>query len=129
MVRCSRNCPSSAHSNQARAAGHRLETHRHLGLMAARAVGTFPRPGEREAVRRLDDAIDAARRELRAAGAPHDDAPRTAGSAVEPVHRGLVAVVRRPYRYAISCAARVDQRVDFVTLVRLERLDRLFHVS
>ena len=46
--------------HHARAAGCRLERHRDLGLVAARSGIVVPAPGEDEAARRLDRAVDAA---------------------------------------------------------------------
>src|ERR1700746_504527 len=60
--------------HEARAAWHGVEGHRHLGLVAANTAGVFPRPGESEAARRLDDAVDPARRKFVAVGAAHRDA-------------------------------------------------------
>src|ERR1700681_2692178 len=53
------------------AAGRRLEAHHDLGLVAARAAFIFPGPGEGEAARRLDDAVDAARHRDTAVAPPH----------------------------------------------------------
>src|SRR6266404_2912732 len=57
------------HQHEAGAAGCRLEIHRDFGLVAARAALVFPGPCESEAARRLDDAVDAARRQHAAVGA------------------------------------------------------------
>src|SRR5882757_7982583 len=82
--------------HDAGAAGRRLEAHHDLGLVAARAALIFPGPGEGEAARRLDDAIDTARHHDTAVGPPHGDAPAAAGPRIEVVDRGLVAFRRPP---------------------------------
>jgi hypothetical protein len=46
--------------HEAGAAGRGFEGDRHLSLVAANAVCAFPGPGEAEAMRRIDESIDAA---------------------------------------------------------------------
>jgi hypothetical protein len=81
--------------HEAGAAGRRLEIHRHLGVVAARAACVFPGPAEHQEPRRLDDAVDAAHRHA-IGGAAQDNAPAAAGLDLEGVDHGLVSIRSPP---------------------------------
>src|SRR5947209_15184852 len=68
--------------HHARTAGRLLERHGDLGFVAALAGIVVPAPGEDEALRRLDRAVDPAHGVVLAVGRTHGGAPAPAGAHV-----------------------------------------------
>src|ERR1041385_4817134 len=83
--------------HHAGAAGHRLERDGDLGLVAAQTGIVVPAPGEDEAARWLDRAVNAAHRVLGAVRTAHGGAPAPARAHVHRVLRRREAFRPPPF--------------------------------
>src|SRR5215213_10840453 len=97
------------HEYHASATGGRLEGHSDLGLVPARAVIVVPAPGEDEAFRRLDGAVDAAHGAILAVGRVHCGAPAPAGAHIHRVFRRRETFGPPPFHQLFRLAPQREQ--------------------